>query len=190
MRSSKRRTVAAAIGAALAVGVLATSCGDSGDSSRASVAKNTLTAGKVSVTFPSTWQQTDPTGDLDAVAELHEGGTPVGRLSVRRDFSTASSVAFAAHDARRTYTFGGGTQRFGKVEHQGVPGDVFRIDYPERESPGGGEGLARKGARVLGTDVVAAEGKRTFFLVRLNYVSGQLTSDEVDAIVDSVAVSD
>ncbi|MFP3988221.1 hypothetical protein U9R90_12065 [Streptomyces sp. E11-3] len=181
----------AALGAAL-VATLLTGCGGDGDGSTPASEKNTLTAGKVSVTFPTGWEEGDPTDDLDAVAELRKGGDPVGRLSVRRDFSTASSVAFAAHDARRTYTFGGGTKTFGKVDHDGVPGEVFRIDYPERESPGG-EGLARKGAKVLGTDLIAAEGgngKRPFVLVRLNYVAGQLTPAEVEEIVKSVRVAD
>ncbi|RFU83723.1 hypothetical protein DY218_26310 [Streptomyces triticagri] len=139
--------------------------------------------------MPDGWEKTEPGKDIDAMAELRDGDDTVGRISVRRDFSTASTVKFAAADAARTYIFGSATDKAADVDLEGAPGDARRNDYPLRESPGGDK-LAPKGAMVAGTDIIGTEEEKSFFLVRINYVEGELTPAQVDEIIDSVQVSD
>ncbi|RII20777.1 hypothetical protein DSC45_02935 [Streptomyces sp. YIM 130001] len=193
MRSTIARTLTAA--ATVAAVALTGGCGSDEGASGGSGSGSgegdgsALTAGSVSVAVPDGWEKTEPGKDIDAMAELRDGEDTVGRISVRRDFSTASTVKFAAADAARTYIFGSATDKVGDVKLDGAPGDARRNDYPLRESPGGDK-LAPKGAMVAGTDIVGTEEEKSFFLVRINYVEGELTAAQVDEIIDSVQVSD
>ncbi|UGY93375.1 hypothetical protein [Streptomyces gobiensis] len=186
------RRAAAALGATALAAALLGGCGQGGQEDGANTTDdgggNVLRAKSLSVSYPDDWEEVTPGENIDAMAELRKDSESLGRISLRLAFVDSARPLGAANSAAATYIFGGRVEKRSQITLDGVDGEVWRNDYPTRESPGG-EGLAPKGALIAGTDVVGMDKENKPFLVRINYVSGELSPAEVEEIVNSVTLS-
>lgn len=189
-RRTARRALAAVV---LLAGVsLTAACGNGPAGAEGPEGWPQLSTDSVTVAHPPAFEEQGP-GERStfnaAAATLEEGGRTVAMISVQLDYTDADSVEEAAIGAEAGIALGAtlGGQEDLRVSGPEKARDARRIDFTFTST--GERGTPAKGTRVAGVIVAGLDSHASTYAVRIDAAEGRLSPDELEKIIDSIAVT-